>query len=293
MMLAQNNVAIEQARLHQDMTSPTSGGVDANGTAVATPESSSSDDDSFGAQMILKNQERVRSFVLSGDVGLAYTNNVALTRRGERYDVFAIVDAGLGWSKRLSDQMEANVSAHASIFRYDRTPSLDFENLGFGAGLSWSPRNVAGVSAFARYDFTEMLDRDGGQILMEHALTVGVQKAIALGRSHGFVFGTSATAALDDPAVAQREQIGAFLSYHLQLSRDWSTDVFYRPAVHFYTQNNRTDFNQIVSLGVHYHMGEAAEFNASLSYGFNRSDRSVFDYDVLTTSAALGLSIRF
>ncbi|MDQ6860342.1 MAG: hypothetical protein M3032_04195, partial [Verrucomicrobiota bacterium] len=187
--LAQIDSAIEQARLQRDLTPPASGGVDANGTALASSDATSSDDDSFGAQQILKSQERVRSFVVTGGLAIAYTDNVALTRRGERDDVFAILDAGLGWSKKLSHEMEANVGAHTSIFRYDRTSSLDFENIGFGAGLSWTPANLAGASTFARYDFTELLDRDGGQILMEHALTVGVQKAIALGRSHGLAFG--------------------------------------------------------------------------------------------------------
>jgi hypothetical protein len=293
MALAQNSAAIDQARLYRDATAPRSTGVTADGMALPEAEPTAPPDDSFGAQMILKNQERVRSFVLTGGASFAFTNNVALTRRAERHDVFAVVDAGIGWSRQINSELEGNFAAHASIFRYDRTPALDFENLGFGAGLTWAPRRLAGASVFARYEFTELLDHDGDQILMEHALSVGVQKSISLGRSHGFALGAYGTVAFADPEGAQREQIAAFLSYHLQLTRKWETTFLYRPAVHFYTDNGRTDFNQIISVALRYRFTEWADLNLSFSHGLNRSDESVFDYGVITSGAAITLGIRF
>ena len=293
MQLAQNDAAIEQARLHRDALAPAGVGVNADGIALPETEPIASDDDSFGAQMILKNQERVRSFVVTGGASVAYTSNVALARTDERHDVFAVVDAGIGWSRRLTSELETDIGAHVSIFRYNETPELDFENIGFGAGLAWRPRGTGGVSFFGRYDFTELLNRSGDEILMEHAITLGLQKTIALGRSHGFALGFSGTAALSDPDAAQRQQIAAFISYHLQLTRKLETSVLFRPAVHFYSDRDRTDFNQIISLTLRYHLTPWADFVASLSHGFNRSDRSVFDYDVLTSGAAVALSIRF
>ncbi|HEX8280152.1 MAG TPA: hypothetical protein VF551_02145 [Chthoniobacterales bacterium] len=293
MALAQNDAAIEQARLLRESAPPVRAGVTADGTALPAPDATDGTDDSFGAQMILKSQERLRSFVVTAGASFAYTSNVALTRRAERHDVFGVVDAGIGWSRRIASELEANVAGHISMFRYDRTPSIDFENLGFGAGLSWAPRQLRNASLFARYDFTELLDSDGDQILMEHALTAGVQKIITLGRSHALNVGFSGTASFADPNAAQRQQIGAFLSYHLQLTRKLETSILYRPAVHFYTDSGRTDFNQIVSLNLRHRFNESADVNASFTYGMNRSDRSVFDYDVITSGAAVTLSIRF
>ena len=292
MLLAQAGPAIERARLQRDLTPPSSMGVDANGTPLGTDETTS-EDDSFGAQMILKSQERLRSFVVTGSASVSYTDNVALTRRGERYDVFAVVDAGLGWSRAIAPGLEANIGGHVSIFRYDRTPALDFENIGFGAGLSWAPQCLRGASVFGRYDFTELLDSDGDEILREHAFTLGIQKAVTLGRSHGFVFGASGTLSVADPDEAERQQIGAFVSYYLQLTRHLQASVLYRPAMHFYPDDDRTDFNQIISSSLRYHLATWAELTASFSFGVNRSDRSVFDYDVLTAGGALVLSIRF
>ncbi|MDQ6655923.1 MAG: hypothetical protein M3Y80_08935 [Verrucomicrobiota bacterium] len=293
MTLAQNESAIEQSRLYRETIPPVSVGVDANGTAVADTESTSSDDDSFGAQQILKSQERQRSFTVTGNASVVYTDNVALTRRGEQDDVFGVVDAGINWAHIVSNNLEANVGFRASIFRYDKAESLDFENLGFGMGLAWAPPGLKGFSLFGRYDFTELLNRDGDQILMDHTLTLGVQKAVALGRSHGFTFGATAMFGLSDPSAAERSQLGAFIGYHLQISRKLETDFLYRPAVHFYTGASRTDFNQILSWTMRYRFNGWAELNATLSYGVNRSDHSVFDYNVLTTGAGIGLIVRF
>lgn len=294
MSLAQNDAAIEQSRLYQQANAPTGVGVDANGTAVAEVEpNEANDDDSFGAQKILKIQEKVRTFVITGGASVIYTSNVALTRRDVKDDFFAVGNVGANWSPRLSKNVEANLGAHASIFRYNETPALDFESLGLGLGLAWSPAAWRGANLFARYDFTELLGRDGDHILTDHALTAGLQKTFALGRSHSFSIGASGTLGLADPGVAQRSQIGAFLGYHVNLTRKLEADFLYRPAVHFYTETNRADANQILSWNLRYRFTDWAEVNASFSYGANRSDHSVFDYNVVTTGLGIGAAIRF
>src|SRR3982750_3477883 len=60
MALAQNNPAIDQARILRDSVPPTSQGVDAYGIALPAGDSSASTDDSMGAQQILKTQEQPR-----------------------------------------------------------------------------------------------------------------------------------------------------------------------------------------------------------------------------------------
>ena len=291
--LAQNNTPIEQSRLYRPTGSPGTVGVNADGTALADTEVTSSDDDSFGAQQILKSEVRNRTFALTGGISVIYTDNVGLANRGARHDVFAVLDAGASWSPRLGKEWEGTVGLRASVFRYDRTSALDFENLGFGTGLAWTPQSMRGVSFFGRYDFTELLNREGDQVLMEHALTLGAQKSIALGRSHALSFGAIGSFGLSDPAEAQRSQLGLFVGYHLQLARKLETDFLYRPAVYFYTDSSRTDFNQIVSWTLRYRFTEWAELNASFSYGMNTSNRSVFDYDVLTTGASAGVKVTF
>lgn len=293
MLLAQNDNVIEQARLRSEPPPSVSAGADANGTALAEAEPSSSSDDSLGAQRIMKAQEPIRNFTLTGGLSLVYTDNVALTRSGERSDFFGVAAVGLNWTPHLAKNFDGNFSFNTAIFRYDRTSELDFENLSLGVGISYTIPNANGLIAFARYDLTELLDRDGGQIVTDHGFSLGLQKTIPLGRSHALGLGLIGTLGLSDPSVAQRSQIGGFAGYQLQLTRNLGVDFLTRPVVYFYTKSDRTDFNQIFSCSLRYRFSNWADANASFSYGVNRSDRSVFDYDVLTTGATVGLTIRF
>lgn len=292
--LAQNNSAIEQARLFRESEAAPRPTVDANGNQIGPlHDTSTSTDDSFGAQLILKNQERPRPYVVTGGLALFHTDNVALTRTGERADEFFVADASFAWSPKLGNNLEATLGLHAALFRYVDTGALDFENLGATAGLAWSPPALRGFTLFGRYDFTELLGTDGDQILMDHTFTLGLQKTVALGRSHGVTFGLLGMAGISDPYAAQRDQLAAFLSYHIQLTRNLEADLLARPAVHFYNAGGRTDFNQILSGSLRYRFNPWAEASAFLSYGWNRSDRTVFDYDVLTAGGGVAVTIRF
>lgn len=291
--LAQTNAAIEQSRLLQQAAPPTNVGLDSTGAPVADTESSPSDDDSFGAQLILKSQERPRSWVVSGGISTIFTSNVGLASADPKDDIFVIANAAVGWSKRLSPTLEANAGAQASIFRYDKASELDFQSAGFGAGLNWTPPSLRGVSLFGRYDFTELFSSDGDHILMDHVLTAGAQKMFVFGRSHSLAVGTVGSFGLADPGVAQRSQVGGYIGYRLHLTRKLETDFLYRPAVHIYTDADRADFNQVVSWNFRYRLTDWADLTAFASYGLNRSDRSVFDYKVFTSGAGLGVNVRF
>ena len=293
MALAQNDAAIEQSRLRLQTAPPMDVAVDSNGTALADSDPAETEDDSLGAQRILKSQEPVRAFVFTGGVSLVYTSNVALTSRAPRRDIFAIVDAGIAWNPHLAKNLDSNFSLRASVFRYDRTPELDFNNLSFGAGLSYALPKAGGLVAFGRYDFTELWNNAGRQVLMDHALTLGLQKSIALGRAHAVSFGAAGTLGFSDPMESQRHQIAAFLGYHFQLARRLETDFLFRSAVYFQNGGERTEYNQILSWSFRYRFTDWAELNASLTYGLNRSDHAAFDYDLFTGGASAGVTIRF
>ena len=291
LLLAQNDAAIEQARLFQNPSGITKSTVTADGMALG--DSSPSTDDSFGDQAILKSQPRPRLFTVTGDATIFYTNNVALSRRGEIDDTFFVGHAGGSWTPHLGRNLDAQLGASVSTFRYNDTSSLDFTNLGFGTGLFWNPESLRGIGIFARYDFIELLNRHSAEILQDHEFTLGAQKVFALGRSHAITIGGTAMAGISNPRVAQRDQLGMFFGYQLQISRSLDTEVSYRPALHFYNSNGRVDLNQVVSWNLRYHITPWSEVNAFFSFGSNRSDRSVFDYDVVTTGFGLGLTARF
>ena len=293
-LLAQNNAVIDQARLFREANSPTGVRDDANDTALpASDEETVSEDDSMGVQQILKEQEKRPAFAISVGVSEVFTSNAALTRNDERPDVFGVGEVGFSWTPRLSPTVEANAGAHASLFRYIRTPELDFANLGLGAGLAWAPQNFGGVSFFARYDLTELIGSDGAHILSDNVFTGGAQKVFVFGRAHALTLGTTGSLGFSDPQSAQRHQVTAFASYHVQIARDFGADLLWRPAGHFYEELDRVDFNNIVSLTLRYRISRYADFSAFASYGVNRSETPTFDYDVFTTGAGVIVAVRW
>lgn len=284
--------SIEQSRLYQQTPTPTSRAVNADGMALGASEDTS-DDDSFGSQQILKNQERPKRFAITADVASYYTSNVALTRRDVHEDEFVVGNVGTVWSSPIANRLEAQLAAHGTIFRYNNTPALDFQSVGVGAGLSWSPANFAGGNVFARYDFTDLTNRHGNQLLDDHEFTIGAQKVFAFGRAHSLIAGAFASAGVSDPFSAQRDQLGVFVGYHLQITRKLDTDIGYRVAGYFYNDAGRTDANQLFSWRVRYRVTDYVDLNGSFSFADNRSTRSVFDYDAATAGVAVGFSLRF
>jgi hypothetical protein len=288
-----SNAAIEQSRLFQNSLPTTGSNVTPDGTALPDGDNTTSSDDSFGAQQILKAQEKVPQFLVSGDASVFYTSNVALTRRDTIADKFFVGDAGLAWTPRINNEFQLQMGARASIFRYDDTSELDFESLGAGVGLLWTPHNCYGIGFVARYDFTELLDRHSNELLEDHELSLAAQKIFALGRSHAVSFGLVGSAGISDPFAEQRDQIGAVIGYHLQWARCFDSDLSYKHSWYFYNSGGRTDFNQILALGLHYHLTRWATVDGFVSGAINDSNRSVFKYNVFTAGGGVGLGIRF
>jgi hypothetical protein len=284
--------SIEQSRLFQRNPGTTNTNVTADGAALPSSEPLP-EDDSFGDQEIFKTEPRVRTFALSGDASLFYTDNVSLTRRVRHAEAFFVGRAAATWTPRISPTVEAQIAASVSTFRYTESSELDFTNLSLGAGLSWAPQNLRGVALFARYDFIELLNRDSDEILQGHEFTVGAQKVFALGRSHAFTVGAFGMTGFANPDNAERDQGGVFFGYRLMLTRALEADLQYRLAGQFYDGADHNDLNQVLSLNLRYRVAQWAEVNAFFSFGNNRSDRSVFDYNVLNTGAGVGVSARF
>jgi hypothetical protein len=262
---------------------------------MALPETGAtpSEDESFGAQQILKTQEEVQDFTLGGGASTFFTNNVALTRKDTISDAFLVGNAGFSWTPHINPQLQFLLGTGAGIFRYFDTTALDFESLSAGLGFLWTPQNAWGIGVLGRYDFTELLDSDSNQLLRDHEFSLAVQKLVALGRSHSLTFGIIGSAGISDPFSEQRDQIGFAIGYHLQLTRKLVSDFGYRHSWFFYNGGGRTDLNQIFSLGLHYYITPWATVDGLLSGVVNSSNEPAFRYNAVSTGGGLGLTVRF
>jgi hypothetical protein len=287
-----SNPAIEQSRLYPRTIPPTAGSLSVEGISVPDGEGIAPEDESFGVQQILKTQDKIPQFLISAGTSLYFTNNVALTHTGTQSDAFFVGEAGFNWTPRLSPNWQFQLGGAMALFRYEQS-ALDFESLGAGTGLIFTPPNMWGLIFSSRYDFVELLDRHSNQILQDHEFTLAVQKVLVLGRSHSLSFGIIGSAGISDPVAEQRDQIGLGIAYHLQLSRYFGTDLAYRLSAYFYNEHGRQDVNQVFSLGLHYDFKPWAAVNGYLSGALNHSNESVFKYKVFDGGGGLGLTIRF
>jgi hypothetical protein len=286
--------SITQSRLFTNQTAPGTSSVDANGTALPEDETTpESDDDSFGAQIILKNQERPRKFSVFSEISVSRTSNVDLTPDAGRSDSFFAVRVGGAWKPILSSQLIGEISVSSSGLRYDRANELDFETVGVGAGLSWLVPHTPGIILFGRYDFTEVLDASSNELLEDHALTAGLQKIFVFGRSNFLNLGINGGFGVSKPRSQQRNQAAIQAGYHLQITRSLDTDLVYRYAAQFYAAGDRLDRNQTLSLSLGFMPNRWLRFSGLISAARNDSNEAAFEYDVFNFGGGIRGEVSF
>jgi hypothetical protein len=285
--------SITQSRLFTNPSAPGTTSFDENGNTLPDNGETTSGDDSFGAQVILKNQERPKKFSVFGDVSAFYTNNVDLTPHATRSDCFLAANAGAAWRSTISRGFFSEISAATSAFRYDRASELDFERITVGAGLSWLVPHTPGIIAFARYDFTELLDADSNQLLQDHEFAIGGQKSFVLGRSHFLTTGITGVFGISTPRSQERDQAAINAAYHLQVTRSFDVDLVYRYAAQLYEEGGRVDHNQTLSLAVTLAATRWLRVNALVSAARNDSNESAFEYEVLNLGGGIRFNVSF
>lgn len=285
--------SITQSRLFTNPAAPGTASFDANGNALPDRAPASSEDNSFGTQIVLKNQERPKIFSVFGDASVVYTNNADLTPHGTRSDAFLAATAGAAWRPPIWHGLALEISAASSVFRYESAEGLDFERISAGTGLAWIVPRAGGIIAFTRYDFTELLGTDSKQLVQDHAFTLGGQKTFVFGRSHFLTTGVTGVLGRSTPRSQERDQAGAHAAYHLQITRSLGADLLYRYAAEFYREKGRLDHNQTLSLSVGFSATQWLRIEGSISAARNESNRSSFDYDVLNLGSGLRFGVRF
>jgi hypothetical protein len=288
------DVQIDQARQFSRPLAPLNLG-SAPAQDFATPDSEQSPDDAFGAQVIFKGQERVQPFTAFAEVSAFFTNNVALAKRSLLEDKFLVVSAGAAFTQRLGYDLRVEAGLRAALYRYAEYRELDFQSVDATAGVVWSPPVLRGAEVSVRYLFNHLSTaEEQEEIYQSHAALLGIQKVIPFSRAHAAWFGASAQWTWAEPQEPGRDEYSAFAGYHLQIAEPLGADLAYRYGYFVYRQDDgRRDQNHTISLGLRYVPFEWASISATTFLGFNRSNRSAFDYDVWNAGIGLQFSVRF
>jgi hypothetical protein len=252
-------------------------------------------DDALGAQRFLKSQQSVRPFAAAAEIFGFKTNNVGLTGTDMQSDEFLVGSVAFSYRTALGQRAAVDFTARASAFRYNEFRVLDFNSIDAGVGITWVPEKLGGVALLARYNFTELFsESDGDGFFKNHTITVGAQKNFVLSRAHYLFAGLSAQAGFADPAAAQRDEYSAYGGYHVDLTQHLEADLSYRYGFfHYREEGSRRDHNQSVTIALKYNVTDWFAVSATTFFGWNRSNRAVFDYDVVNGGVGLGVTARF
>jgi hypothetical protein len=296
-LLAQQaaQVRIEQSR--QQVPLPGTIDLDGQRNAPDFPEltDAAQADDAFGAQLILKREERPKYFTGFAEIGAFVTNNVALVNRGQENDAFLVASAGAAWARQIGRGFTLDARLSGSAYRYDRYRALDFQSIDAGAGVTWAPAHLGGVELLLRYAYTNLTSGDGGEeFYKNHAALLGAQKVVAISRAQAAYFGANAQWSWADPKESGRDEYVAYAGYRLAVTRAWMADLYYRYGYYVYREGDgRRDNNHTLALTLRYTPVEWASVSATSFAGFNRSNQDVYDYNVLNLGLGLQVAVRF
>ncbi len=262
---------------------------------LSLPDSGQAPDDAFGAQVFFKRQERPKPFTAFAEVSAFFTNNVALAKRDLLEDKFLVASAGAAFTQRLGYDLRFEAGLRTALYKYAEYRELDFQSVDATGGVVWSPPVLRGAEVSVRYLYNHLSTAEGQEeIFQSHAALLGIQKVIPFSRAHAVFFGASAQWTWAEPQEPGRDEYVAFAGYHLQVTEQLGADLGYRYGYFVYRQGDgRRDDNHSISLSLRYAPVEWAAISASSFLGFNRSNRSAFDYDVLNAGVGLQFSLRF
>jgi len=295
---AQTSADVDRAQLFRDQAqtaapfipaiSPT--GVD-DGHTAASPN-----DADLGTQEILKRAEEYRPFTVALAAPFFYTSNVMLTHDDEVSDFLVTPAVGLFYQPRLTRTLYGLIDAHQQFFYYNRLNRFDFGSFDAQAGLTYYLPQFYNLVLYGRYDFNRLTfsDRVEDDFFSSHSINLGAEIPFRFGRAQQVSVGGNVNVDFAaDRETPRRNDYEAFIGYSVHVSRWFSLDTAARVAVRDYYGDDRTDVAWALAAGANYRLTTWWSASAISTFAANRSNRSMFDYDVANIGGLLSLSFSF
>lgn len=266
----------------------------ASGPDFQFAEASPGDDD-LGEQRLLTARDRYRSFTLYGGVSEFFTTDASLVEDGIGQDWFTLMQVGANWMPYLGSNLYGDFSVRQDFFRYAEYSSLSFNNTSLGGGLVYVVRQLGDLSVSAKYNFNLLTTAEASsELYHDQNLTFGVQKPYMINRAQLLYTGLTAQIVLEGtPGAALRDQFLFYAGYQAQVTRNLTATAFYQIGYLPFRENQRADWNQILSAGLSYQILEWFSLNTSISGSFNSSNESFYDYSVLNVGAGITATLKF
>lgn len=287
--------AADRARLQtgqspiQSPVSTTDDGVD-QGYAAASPN-----DSDLGEQAILKRVEKYEPFTLETGVPIYYTSNVALVDQGKVGDTIIAPVIGITYAPRISKTLYGAFTLRQQFFYYQDVTSFNFASFDAIAGLVYYLPQLHNLVLRAGIDYNRLTGTDSfDSFFSNYGLGLGAELPIPIGRAQQISLGVDANISLyATPSPPQRNDIGAYVGYTVNLSRNFSLNAAGRLVVRPYDSGGRTDVSEILALSANYRIRDWLTVSAITSFVANQSNQSTFDYEVFNGGGGVTLTWKF
>ncbi|MBA3833661.1 MAG: hypothetical protein H0X34_17570 [Chthoniobacterales bacterium] len=287
--------AADRARLFQSQAGVqpvgigTANGVDQN-YAAASPN-----DPDLGEQAILKRVEKYEAFTIEVGSPFYYTSNVALVDRGEVSDVIIAPVAGITYAPKFSRTLYGDFTLREQFFFYNEFSGFNFASFDALAGLVYYLPKLNNLTLRANIDYNRLTGTDTfDDFFSNYALQLSAEVPIRVGRAQQISFGADANVSLyANPEPPQRNDLGVYVGYAVNVSRSFSLDGAARVLVRPYDSGGRTDVSEVIALSANYRVRDYLTLSAISTYVANQSNRSVFDYQVFNIGGGVALTWKF
>jgi hypothetical protein len=261
-------------------------------------------DSEYGVQKILYRRSNAEPFSVTLDLGYYYTDNVALVDFAKVDDFFLRSGLRAAYTPQLKGGLFFTAAAGSEVYRYADSSFFDFDLLSFDTGLlyatpqqgTWYDPLFGDLVSYLRYSIYRISEPwDWSEDVFDNqSIVAGFQKTWRISRGNQIYAGVNADWSFDASQPApQRDEYSAYVGYKVKWTADLESNLVYRAALYDYSELDRSDFNQIISLGMNYRITDWLGANASFSATFNDSDRNQFDYDALNTGLMVALQAKW
>ncbi len=252
-------------------------------------------DSDLGVQSLLRAKETPHPWSLFADGGFIYTTNVALTDHNARDDFFFVGEGGASYEWTPTRDLSLSAAVREQYFAYNRYDQLDFGAFNAALAAAYTAHRLDDVVLSAQLGFTRLTH--GGvfdrEFYRNGSLALGAQKVFSFGRAQLVSLGGDIDLGLSLPHAAEREEFGLSTGYIVQITRHLSVQTGGRAAYFLYAATSRQDFNASGSTGLTYTFTPWCSAGATVSGTVDRSNRTVFDYNVLNSGASVFFRLRF
>lgn len=257
--------------------------------AVASPA-----DPDLGEQLLLTPADRYQPFSMGAGYATTWTSNAFYTPDSQSSDVFMSAFANAIALPHLGGNFFFEGAASFTGYRYFRNPVLDFNSLEASAGILKVFREFADLGLYARYEYTLLFGRTGGELLQEHSLVTGLRKTFQFSRANALFLSAEADFVLGgEPGFALAHDFSVFAAHQIDWTRYIQTSLFYQMNVLAFVEGDRADVRNSFGLSVGFKPLQWINISASSWLGFNASNQSEFDYFVGNIGGGITASINF